>query len=291
MKRFFAALFFSILLHAAPSWAALPYPAVEFRDLSDRKISAEGEAALAMEPESWRHAESENFVYHFTDEREAETVLVHAETYFAWVREAFGVQGAPPGKKSHLFIFNDDKLWEEFRHRGTLERIAGAEAYTDGNELFIHRMQFWLEPLRVLAHELTHVVLFRLLDDAIPLYLNEGYAELIGARAVAMKFGGEEFLARSAGRVPEAYYRPLEDLAAVRVYPKGLEETRYFYLQSQLWVRYLIEKHGSEKFYAFLKSHVQFKSIAFALHHVYGLQLDEVEKSFRAYAVEPAASE
>lgn len=278
-------LFLLFFLAAAPSRAASPYPAVEFRDLSDQKISAEGENALRLNPKAWKHAESAHFIYHYTDEKEAETVLVHAETYFAWVMEMFGVKEAPRGRKSHVFVFSNDKVWDDFRHRGTLERISGAEAFTDGNELFIHRMQFWLEPQRVLAHELTHVVLFRFVGGKVPLYLNEGYADFIGFKAIALKFGGDEYAMRTVSKVPAKYYMPLEKLAALKLYPKGLEETDNFYLQSQLLVRFLIERRGTVKFCELLKNASDFKSLNYGLRRVYGEDLAVVEEEFKKYAV------
>lgn len=280
---FLAFLFFS----SGVLYASTSYHLCEFRDLSDRRLSAEGENALKINKSSWKHAESEHFVYHFTDEKEAETVLIHAEMYFGWIQKMFGIRELPAGRKSHIFIFNEEKLWDEFRHRGTLERIAGAEAFTDGNELFIHRAKFWLEPQRILAHELTHVILYRLMGDRVPLFLNEGYAEYIGYKAVAMKFDGDEFSSRTIKKISDKYYQKLSWLSAARVYPKGLEETASFYLQCELFVRYLIERHGAEKFYDFLKSMVQSKSLAYSLRQIYQLGLDTVERDFKRYALEP----
>lgn len=297
MKRFLLALL--LLFQALPALAGTSGNITtsldqnllkDFDELSDRKVSAEAENLLNTNPNTWLHAESANFVYHFTDAKEAETVVLHAETYFDWIRQMFGIDKIPSTKKSHVFIFTDEKLWDEFRYRGTLERIAGAEAFTDGNELFIHRAQFWLEPQRVLAHELTHVVLYRLLGDRVPLYLNEGYADFIGFKAIALKFGGDEYAMRTIGKVPEKYYQPLEKLSLVRVYPKGLEETDNFYLESQLFVRFLIERYGAKRLYDFLKDHLQSKSLSASLRRIYQVELAEVEKTFRSYAMEPVAS-
>lgn len=257
-----------------------------FKELTDRKISAEGQNLLDASPDAWTHAESEYFVYHYTDAEAAQTVLFHAEAYIEWLRGLFGIKEIPAGPKIHVFIFNNAALWSEFRHRGTLERRPGVEAYTDGRELYIHRAQFWLEPQRVLAHELAHVMLYRLLGERLPLYLHEGFAEWVGYRAASLKFGGDESAVRQVSRVPSAHYVPMPKLAAMRIYPKGVDESRYFYLQSELFVRYLIETYGAVRFYEFLRSTAQSKSLAYSLHQVYQISEHEVDEAFRAYAID-----
>jgi hypothetical protein len=281
-------VFFSLL--TAPGGASPPFETVSWGNLSDKDISIEAGVVLHLNPDSWKHSESAHFVYHFTNAKEAETVILHAEVYYGWIKDMFGVTQDEWKKKVHVFIFEDEKVWEEFKHRGTLEPMIGADAFTTGRELFIHRASFWLAPQKTLAHEITHVVVFRFLDGPIPLFLNEGFAEFMSYRAVSLQADGDEFRIRTIRLIPEDRYIPLKKLADTVVYPKELEEVRVFYQESELLARYLILSYEKTKFYSLLKSVSQSKSFAYSLHEVYGLALDELEEKFKAYAIQSTSS-
>ena len=99
------------------SFASLPVKAVDWNDLKDRNVSADGRTALQMNRDAWKHAETEHFIYHFRDEKQAETVLVHAEAYYQWIKDVFGVASDPSKVKCQVYIFEDKALWEEFKGR------------------------------------------------------------------------------------------------------------------------------------------------------------------------------
>ena len=169
-----------LLISISPSiYSSYIFPTVGWDDLSDKQLTDTGRQALKIYGDAWQHAETAHFVYHVHDAKEAETVLVHAETYYGWVKETFGVRSDDEKRKSHVFVFDDKALWKSFNAR-TPERLPGAEAFTNGFELFLYREPFFLEPQRVLAHEITHLVLFRFVQGTVPLFLNEGFAEFMG---------------------------------------------------------------------------------------------------------------
>ena len=259
-------------------------PTVDWRDLSDRTVSADGREALQIHRELWKHAETAHFVYHFRSVKEAETVYVHAEAYDGWLKDIFGVQEDRWPAKSHIYIFEDKTIWEEFNKQKPGERLPGAEAYTNGTELFIYREPFYLEPQRVLAHEITHIVAHRFIKGALPLYLNEGLAEFMSYKAVAQQTDGNEYALRTIRMIPEEKFIPLERLETMKSYPETQEAKEVFYQESELFARYLLLNEDPKKFYSLLEQAAAGTSMEKALKGVYGTDLETLSLKFKTYA-------
>lgn len=272
---------FLALSCATPAWCASILPTVDWDELSDRDVSPEARAALASDAGPWWHAESRHFIYHFVDAKAAETVLVHAEETYDWVKELFGVSEDAWSKKVHVFIFEKKDAWERFTERAGPGTHPGA--FTTGWELFQYRDPYWLAPQYTLAHELTHVVAFRFLRGPIPLFLNEGIAEYVATRAAARQTGGDQYAVRSFALIPEAEYIPLAELSSFRNYPSG-DRLKTFYVESERLVRFLaLERKGD--FYAFLRDVSAGTAWDRALERHYHLDATAVETEFRRYAL------
>ena len=256
---------------------------VTWEDLSDRDISPQGKAALSLNRDSWKHAETEHFVYHFADEKEADTVYTHAELYYRWIKEMFGVEKDGWSKKGHVFIFEDENTRKSFNHENG-EPLFAAEGFTSGWELFMHRGAFWLTPQEVLAHELTHIIVFRFLDGPIPLFLNEGFAVFMQYKAVSVQADGNEFNLRILKLIPPAEYIPLKTLVGTRNYPAG--QVEIFYQESELFVRFLIQTYGNKNFYSLLKKISGGASFEGVLKDIDGAELSDLEEKFKSYALE-----
>lgn len=211
-RNLFLVLLLTVSLSSA-SWAGT----VSWNELSDRDISPQGRAALSVERERWLHSESEHFIYHFRDEKLADTFFVYAEHYYSWIKELFGVERDLWSKKWHIFVFEDKTEWEAFKKR--VGQGQGAEAFTTGWELFIFRNPFWLAPQKTLAHELTHLIVFRFLDGPIPLFLNEGISEYISFKAIAQKANGDEYNVRVFKKIPAGLWIDCSSLASMTEYP------------------------------------------------------------------------
>ncbi len=280
LKRSFLT-FFALLLISVSSQAQIPTR--EWRDLSDKDLSPEGKLALSFDKDLWRHAETEHFITHFTDAKEAETVYVHAEVYYDWIKELFGVKTDTWKKKMHLFVFQDPKAWNAFLERAH-PRLQ-ADAFTTGWELFIKRDPYWLSPMKTTAHEITHVILFRFLDGPIPLSLNEGFAEFVSYRALAMQMGRSEYDLRTLQLVPKEKFIPLKDLLSARDYPAAQEDVEIFYRESELFVRYLILNHDSKKFYRFLREISSGKAADQILDTVFGGDFETLSLRFQIFAI------
>ncbi len=272
---------------AACSGAALvraaEIPIVEWKALSDTDVSPEGRKALAIDLKKdrvWKHAETEHFVYHFWDGAEAETVYLGAELYYKWVKDFFGITEDTWKKKAHAFVFSDKKIWKDFIK--DYPSTEGAEAFTTGWELFIYRNPYWLSPKKTLAHELTHLIVFRFLDGPLPLFLNEGIAELMGYKAIAMQADGDEYWFRAISRIPRQHFIPLEQLAAIDVYPRDNEEV--FYRESELLARFVISEYQGKNYYTLLREVSKGKPFKEAVSSACGVDYKVFEEKFIRFA-------
>ncbi len=285
MKTPVRALFCSALLLfiLTPSfYSSSNIPEISWDDLSEHDLTETGQLALKIYSDAWRHAETSHFIYHYHDAKEAETVLVYAESYYLWVKQMFDVSVDEEKHKGHVFVFDDKVLWKSFNAR-TPEKLPGAEAFTNGFELFLYREPFYLEPQRVLAHEITHLVLFRFVKGPVPLFLNEGFAELMATKAIAMKTDGDPYRIRTFLKVSEEDFIPIEELVAFETYPEGRETL--FYQESELLTRYLALNYPPDKFYSLLKLTAGGKSFAEALEEMYQMDLETFSEKFKLYAV------
>ncbi len=260
--------------------AAIP-ATVRWEDLSDRDVSAEAKAALSSDPGPWLHAESAHFIYHFVDAKLAETVLLHAEETYGWIKPIFGVAEDAWKRKVHIFIFEKKDAWDRF-----IERVGSGThpgAFTTGWELFQYRDSFWLAPQHTLAHEVTHIVAFRFLKGPIPIFLDEGLSEYIATRAAARQTGGDQYAVRTLGLIPESDYIPLAELSSFKAYPAE-DRIRTFYHESELLVRFLILENKGD-FRAFLEDVSSGTVWHRALEGHYGIEADALEDGFRKYSV------
>ena len=193
-----------------------------------------------------------------------------------------GITEDPEKNKSHVFIFDDKDLWRSFS-QNTMEKLPGAEAFTNGRELFIYRMPFWLEPQRVLAHEITHLVMFRFVKGRIPLFLNEAFAEFMATKAIAMKADGNDFNVRTFKLIPETEFIPLDELSDFKNYPS--EKIEIFYRQCEFLARFLILNYKPEKFYSLLKLTANGTPFMDAIEELYGIDLETFAQKFKTYAM------
>ena len=261
---------------AAPLSSAGEIPTIEWGSLRDKDISPEGKAALSTGG-PWAHAETDHFIYHFTDAKLAETVHIHAEVYYKWIKDFFGIAKDRWAKKSHIFIFTDEKAWNDFLIR---IRRSRAEAFTSGWELFIYRAPHWAAPRWSLAHEITHVILFRFLSGPIPLFLNEGFAEYVSWRVLEMQLDGSGYAIAPIKPIPQKDFIRLKELAGMETYSEGRMQT--FYRESALLVRFLVFNYKNEKFYELLRRTSDGEGFQKALAAIYETDLETIEQKFRA---------
>src|SRR5436853_1469309 len=88
---------------------------VEFSQLSQRDPNPLGKKALAINPEQWKHGETEHFIYHFVHSYVVTPVSVEAEFHYRVVAKELERDQPSGDTKSHIYIFERPQDWAEFQ--------------------------------------------------------------------------------------------------------------------------------------------------------------------------------
>ena len=170
---------------------------IPFASLSSPRVTALGQAALSIRPTEWKHAETDNFIYHYFHGFIATPVSVEAEFYYRVVARDLNKDTSHWERKAHIFIFEQPEDWKTFQTKGGLDPWTGG-IHAHG-ELFIQRDPNYKFKGTTLGHETAHLVIDRFYGSNVPLWLNEGYAEYISHVAYA------SLLPRPWLRLPSPY--------------------------------------------------------------------------------------
>jgi len=260
-------------------------PIVQLNELTDHAVSPLGQAALAINPSQWKHAETANFVYHFADNFIATPVSVEAEFYYSAIAKELERDTSHWERKSHIYIFEKPEDWKAFQKNAHLEPWTGG--IQSGGDLFIVRNPRFKFKGRSLGHEVAHLVLFRFFGNGIPLWLNEGYAEDVSSRFYASFMRARNYDSKPlSSSVAPVDYMPLDTLTGAPTYPAGENQVFTFYAESQRLVRFLmgVDAHRFQAFIDDLSKGARFES---ALQRAFGgrfMSLDALDREFKSYA-------
>ncbi len=253
--------------------------------ITDRAVSRLGTKALSIRPEQWRHGESKNFVYHFQTTAMAAPVASEAEFYYRTISTELEKDTTKWERKGHIFIFEGDEDWHSFQGVGGLEPWTGG-IHSQG-ELFLPRNPKRRFKGNALAHELTHLIVYRFFGAGVPLWLNEGLAEYTATRWYASYWRARGYRAhpRSIATSPEAYL-PLATLTSALAYPTEPAQIAAFYAEAERLVRFLCatDKHRFAEFLEAMAKGARFES---ALDKSFGRRFfnaEALEKEFKPYA-------
>ncbi len=241
----------------------------KFEQLSDKEIHGYGTKALEIDPKKWRHAETEHFVFHYRRVTEAQRVVREIEYALWYVARALHAEKERYAKKSHVYIFRDRQEWEEFLGETEVPEWSGSFAY--GDELFLHIGGMGEEfNSQTLAHETTHAVVARLYPNRRwPLWLNEGFAEVMGTAAIAARKG--QYLKGMQGDLPMATLS-FEEMTQLTRYPQDRTDISRLYQSGEKFVRFLMAEYPQEKFPAFVEATLGGADLETALKQVYGVE-------------------
>src|ERR1700677_528647 len=256
-------------------------------DLSNKEVGEDGQLALKIKPEEWKHAETDNFILHYRRITEARKVAREIEYDLWFVAKSLG---ATPDqyrrKKSHVFIFKDETEWGKFLVSTNAPLWAASFARYD--ELFLNiRNTDSGEPFdsHVLAHETTHAVVARLYPyEHWPVWLNEGFAEYMGSASVATR--NHQTIKSKQGTLQNADM-PLDELFALRVYPQDQDKVWQLYQTGEKFVRFLMNELPKDRFRKFVTDLLVTKDAKQSLITVYGdkfKDFDAFEKKFEAFS-------
>lgn len=276
-------------VNPAPGLNALPE--VAFSSLSQHDTNPLGARALALQPEMWKHSETEHFIYHYQRSFVASAVAVEAEFHFRVVTNELGQAELAWPRKAHIYIFEQPADWEAFQTVGGLEPWTGG--IQSGGSLFIVRNPAYRFTDNSLGHEVAHLVLHQLYGIGVPLWLNEGFAQYTSKNAHASFQRARGYRSKPwSNRVAAADLFPLATLATMR-YPAA-ERVEAFYDQSERLVRFLAGRDKG-KFLELLEAVARGETLGNALARVWANEFQTVaaleEKFARYVSQEFAAAE
>ena len=104
--------------------------------LSGQVTDPMGLKALAIAPAKWKHAETEHFIIHYRRVTEAQRAVREIEYTLWFVAQALGATKERYAKKSHVYIFQDESEWIDFRMEAGIPNWSGSIAHEDN--LFLH---------------------------------------------------------------------------------------------------------------------------------------------------------
>lgn len=252
-----AAVFLALLAFPAARAAETPPPVRPLEThpwaaLTNRDVSPLGQGALAFRPERWLHGETEHFILHFRRVTEANRVALEIEYHLWFVARRLLAGPERYARKSHVFIFEDEKDWGDFKTRsaGALPPWAGSLAVGDELFLSVREGRTGLFDSRTLAHETTHAVVARLYPGRRwPRWLGEGFAEVMSGVSVSARMG--QYSRQFQRRLPGGDLS-LDELLSAEGYPPTPQGVLRFYQSAERVVRFLINDHPPERFPAFI---------------------------------------
>jgi len=230
---------------------------------------------------AWEELSSDHFVlkYQGHDKVWAQHILDLAEAAYAQV---IADLGTTPPLPQEIKIYNDGEV---FRTSVFLSLPEWATGWTEPGEA----IKLWLRDgrdevvQRIIAHELTHQVLFAQgLEDP---WLHEGIATYESGRVTPL---GEHWTAgRYAPVVQEAVRRhddlPLEALPSFEDLPD--DQVRLAYAQSWSVVSYAVERYGLEGLRRLVAQTIAHGDLAAGLRVGLGVDLADFQEGWRQYGL------
>ena len=252
----------------------------KFEQLSNQQIDPLGTQALAIQPAKWKHAETPHFIIHYRRATEAQKVVREIEFDIWYVANALAAGKERYAKKSHVYVFQDEREWKEFLSETSNPAWFGSFAH--GDELFLHvgGMGEGFDS-HTLAHETTHAVVARLYPgQRWPIWLNEGFAEYMGSASIAARKhqwtkGLQQELVKGT--------LSLEQLTSLKDYPADRQEVTRYYQSAEKLTRFLMNEFPKERFPQFIDAVVGGTTFADAVLKVYGDQVKDYPAFLKRY--------
>ena len=258
-------------------------PEVDFSQLSQSDPNPLGEKALAINPEQWRHGETEHFIYHFVHSYVVTPVSIEAEFHYRVIVKEIEREQPAGDTKSHIYIFERPESWRQFQSLGKLEPWTGG-IHSQGS-LFIVRNPSYRFSNNSLGHEISHLLLHRFYSDAIPCWLDEGFAQYVSKGAHASYQRARGYIARPTSEsIAPGNLIPLSALVKL-TYPPN-DHVAVFYDESERLVRFLAatDKQSFLALLDVLARHQPFEPTFLRTYAGKFANLGVLEEKFREYA-------
>jgi len=257
-------------------------PELSLSQLSDPGNTVLGKAALAVRPNDWKHAETPHFILHFFHNFVAAQAAAELEFYYHTVSTELNRDTSGWERKSHVYIFESQADWHAFQGKAQLDPWTGG-IHSEGN-LYIVRNPAYKFEGRSLGHETAHLVLYRFFGAAIPLWLNEGYAENSSIRFYAglERRRGYNMSPHSAV-LTASNYIPVAVLTSAVTYPEDVTQVSIFYQESEKLVGFL-RAQGADGFITFMDALSHGSQLDTALEKGFGSRFSSVDALDREFA-------
>jgi len=269
-----------VVVPSTPPPYDVPLRQERWEQLADHAISPAGEKALAIRPEQWRHGETENFIIHYRSLGDALQIAREIEFDLWYVAQSLGAKPEQYARKSHVYVFQNEKEWQLFLSE---TRAPGwAHSFASGDDLFLDlRAAQGGFDSQTLAHETTHAIVARIYGHRRwPLWLSEGFAEYMGSASVAARHWRSPLTNQRKLHFAEM---SVAELIATERYPADPPAVARLYDTSAKFVRYLFNRYPRELFPKFVERVLASEPAATALEEIYGNEfadMAEFEKRF-----------
>jgi hypothetical protein len=245
-------------------------PLVEkkWEELSNRDLGKDGKTAISIQPEKWKHAETDNFILHYRRVTEAQKVAREVEYDLWFVAKTLRATKDRYQRKSHVFVFKDEDEWRIFLSQTAAPPWAASFAYGDELFLNVRGMDTGIFNSNTLAHETTHAVVARLFPNKRwPLWLNEGWAEYMGGASVAARKGQTVKAFQSRLHMADL---PLSTMEGMKQYPDDPVQVAQLYQTAEKLVRFLMDQMPRERITQFIDAELNGKSLEASVTEIYG---------------------
>lgn len=261
----------------------VPLRQERWEQLADHAISSAGERALALRPNQWRHGETENFIIYYRSLSDALQIAREIEFDLWYVAQSLGAAPDQYARKSHVYVFQDEKEWQRFLLETQTAGWVHSFALHDDLFLDVRSAQGGFDS-GTLAHETTHAIVARIYGGRRwPLWLSEGFAEYMGSASVAARHWRSPLSNQKKLHFAEM---TVAELTATTRYPTDPEAVARLYDTSAKFVRYLFNKYPTELFPKFVDRVLAGQPTAAALVEIYGNEFSdmaEFEKRFSRF--------
>ncbi len=260
----------------------IPFQEKPFAALANQQVSDHGQTALNVRPQAWLHGESPHFIIHYRRITEAKRVALEIEFHLAYVAKTLGAGPERYAKKSHVYIFEDEKDWKTFVAQTTIPAWTASFAYGDELFLNVRNGQTGTFDSQTLAHETTHAVVARLYPGRRwPLWLSEGFAEQMSGQSVGARMG--QYNQRMLQRFQVATV-PLDQLTAMTVYPPDPRDVAALYQSAEKLVRFLMVNNPPDRFTKLVELLLDGEDLSTAIPKIYGDRYPTYAAFQQAYA-------
>lgn len=256
-----------------------------FDQLSNQKLDDTGRKALAIRPQAWKHAETENFVLHYRRLTDATRVAREVEYDLKFVAATLGATKQQYAGKSHVFIFQDANEWRTFNSK--TDEVQWAVSFADGDNLYLNVRDSGgggpFDSTNV-AYTATEVIESRLYPNKDwPPWLDSGFAGYMAGASIAAR--KNEPVEREEKNLRNAVM-PLDEMQKATDYLKDLAQERQLSETAEKVVRFLMTELPKERMSKFIDDVLKGRSLKDALLDVYPDKLasyDDFEKKYEQF--------